>query len=115
MAVQTQRELPKTGETWRHYKGEECLVLGILRNGNKEQPDGLMVAYELVKKTYSSNIENKTLESINTTSITRFYRSIEDFMGTAISERGERVNRFDRVIDDITGEIWEKTFALCEI
>lgn len=95
------REYPKTGEIWKHYKGEECRILGILRNGNRDRPEQLMVAYELVK-----------LETTATTSISRFYRSIEDFMD--VVEVGTGVNRFDRINDDITAEIWEQSFALCE-
>jgi hypothetical protein len=139
MAVQNQDRLrPKTGETWAHYKGEECLILGILRNGNREQSEQLMVAYELVKKVYSSslgsfherdtrkrkaqapptdelrNIENQMLETTSGSSISRFYRSIEDFMSTVIDERGRRVYRFELITADISAELWEQSFALCE-
>lgn len=74
----------------------------------------MLVAYELVKRSYASNIENHALESINVTATAKFYRSIEDFMG-AVSIDDEWVNRFELVDPDISADIWEKSFALCEI
>jgi hypothetical protein len=57
-------------------------------------------------------VEEENLETTATTSISRFYRSIEDFMD--VVKVGTAVNRFDRIDDDITAEIWERSFALCE-
>jgi hypothetical protein len=79
------RELPKTGEIWRHYKGEECRILGVLRNGNKGENEQLIVAYELVERQVNSP---------------RYWRWADDFMSEA-SKDGKRVPRFDRQDDDL--------------
>jgi hypothetical protein len=93
-----QRELPKTGEIWKHYKGRECLVLGVLNNGDPKQPKYPIVALEISDITESYNPETQIFESTKT-KISRFYRSLDNFMGSV-----ECGYRFELVETDET--IW---------
>lgn len=99
------RELPKAGETWRHYKGKSCLVLGVLSNGNPLYPRNPIVALELIESTSSYNNETRLLESTRIVR-TRFYRTVDEFMSSIKSEY-----RFEKVVDD-DEEIWGNSIDL---
>jgi hypothetical protein len=88
------RELPKVGETWRHYKGRECLVLGVLNNGDPKMPKYPIVALEISDISSDYNSETQVVESTKT-KICRFYRSLDNFMASV-----ECGYRFERVEDD---------------
>ncbi len=94
MQNQSGRAYPNTGETWQHYRGQNCYILGILRSGSR-QIDFDIVAYELVDPTTKIR------------SSSRFFKPVEEFMGTV----GD-INRFDRVDEDISAQIWEQSFQL---
>lgn len=55
--------------------------------------------------------KDRVLETTNTTSISRFYRTIEDFMGTVVDEFGVQVFTFELVPDDISAELWAQAVA----
>lgn len=90
--------MPKAGETWRHYKGRSCLILGILSNGNPAFPRAPIVALELIHSSSNYNNETHFLESTRI-GTTRFYRFLDDFMGEV-----DCGYKFTKVIDD--DEIW---------
>ncbi len=88
------RELPKTGETWRHYKGQKCLVLGVLNNGNPNEARYPIVALEISEISRIFNSQTQIYESTKVARA-RFYRSLDNFMGSV-----ECGYRFELVEDD---------------
>lgn len=102
------RPLPRPGETWQHYKGQNCYILGILRSGSRWIGCDV-VAYELVDRQQFSNHDTGMIESTQLNSRSRFFKPVVEFMGHV-----NGVNRFEIVDEDISAEIWEQSFALCE-
>lgn len=96
--------LPKTGETWRHYKGTECLVLGVLSNGNRRQPRDRIVALEVSDRTQTFNPNTGVLESTKAVKV-RFYRMLEDFLEVVDGQP-----RFELVDDD--SDLWAQIVDL---
>ena len=94
-----QRELPKAGEIWRHYRGKSCLILGVLTNGDARQPLNPIVAIELLDTGSSDQLPESSKV------ITRFYRSLDDFRGEVAD-----VYRFDRIDEDEL--IWRSSLSL---
>jgi hypothetical protein len=86
------RKQPQAGEIWQHYKGEEIRILGVLRNGNREDSSEV-IAYELINQT-----------DVNPTP--RYYRTPADFMSEVNGKP-----RFT-IVEDIDGDIWARSLEL---
>jgi hypothetical protein len=82
---------PQAGEIWQHYKGEEIRILGVLKNGNREE-NSEVIAYELINSSDSNP--------------PRYYRTKTDFLAQVNGK-----SRF-AIVEDISGEIWARSLEL---
>lgn len=73
-----------------------------------------IVVYELVTTTYSSNLNNRTIETTKITSVSRFWRPLSEFMGEVVDRDGIKRLRFELVPSDMDEDVWEQNLALCE-
>jgi hypothetical protein len=100
------RDLPKTGEIWRHHTGANCLILGVLTSGDRSS-DLTIVAYELTNNYY--NRDTSIYEGAKQIPTTRYWRSIANFMGEITDAAGRKVCRFEREEEPNADEmVWQQ-------